>query len=375
MPFYEWQGPVPAARWRSLHAGDHEEANRWMGESLTVGRAARIPDLAERSPAGPGPRFQPLARGGRQREPDFRSCRAGRAELPLGWRCAGARLAFGFAELGRKNGGERPSSSASHSMTSAVAFPRDGKLVDDDWGSCRFALRGAPAMADRAAPAYGPRSEPYAERFIVSGDTTTTWGPVLDGVGLSFAVNDRSLTTTPPITSNGAARAMRGDGSRGAEDHRPAGVRTASCSCAGRAPTDREPAPRPCLREAALSCAPGEGSNGLAREADHHRLMRGKAWPCSHGSSRAACFAAWRLAFAGFAVAEYGVWISMLVYGVRARRNHDRRTDRGAAARAPPALVAPFRLGDLGSATAEAPAPVARVRHPRPAAMGRASRR
>jgi hypothetical protein len=84
-----------------------------------------------------------------------------------------ARLAFGLAELGRKTEAIAEFERLAHDDFAGLPFDGNWLLT---MGFLSFACA---ALGDTArAAALTAALEPYGERFLVSGDATTTWGPV-----------------------------------------------------------------------------------------------------------------------------------------------------------------------------------------------------
>jgi tetratricopeptide (TPR) repeat protein len=166
-PLFGWH--VRSCRaMRALHAGDAREADRWMRDALEVGSHADR-TLAQRSAQAQAALRHWLVGRPRELIPILRS---GVESCP--WLAVRrARLAFGLADLGRK--------------TEAVAeFER---LAQDDFGALPhdgnwlltigFLAFACAALGDAArARSLTAALEPYGDRFLVSGDATTTWGPV-----------------------------------------------------------------------------------------------------------------------------------------------------------------------------------------------------
>ena len=90
-----------------------------------------------------------------------------------------ARLAFGLAELGRKTEASTELERLAHDDFGSV--PRDGNWLM----TMAFVSFTAASLGDepRAALLYHAL-RPYADRFLVSGDCSTTWGPVATALGV-----------------------------------------------------------------------------------------------------------------------------------------------------------------------------------------------
>jgi class 3 adenylate cyclase/tetratricopeptide (TPR) repeat protein len=249
MPFYEWQ-VLSCRAMRALHVGDGEEAKRWMDESLAVGARAD-PDLAERSLQAQAALHHWLVGHPRELIPILRAGVQSCPWLPV----RRARLAFGFAELGRKT--EASAEFERLALDDFAVLPRDGNwLMTMGFLSFACAALGDTERARLLTVAL----EPYAERFIVSGDTTTTWGPVSTALAVLAVTIARYDDAADHFE-----RALEQCAATGAEAQKVLAQREYARMLLVRGrTTDRERASA-LVREAALACA-RRGLDGLAEK-------------------------------------------------------------------------------------------------------------
>jgi tetratricopeptide (TPR) repeat protein len=166
-PLFGWH--VRSCRaMRALHAGDAREADRWMRDALELGSHADR-TLAQRSAQGQAALWHWLVGRPRELIPILRS---GVESCPwLAVRRAG--LAFGLAELGRKT--EAVAEFERLAQDDFRALPHDGNWLL----TIGFLAFACAALGDaERARLLTTTLEPYGDRFLVSGDATTTWGPV-----------------------------------------------------------------------------------------------------------------------------------------------------------------------------------------------------
>lgn len=166
----------PLQRWhaqscrtmRALLGGDIEEGGRSIEAALRLGASAD-PLLAARAAepqaalrqwiVGPSRELIPILRGAVQSCPWLAVRRA--------------RLAFGLAELGRKT--EAIAEFEPLAQDDFVGIPRDGNWLM----TMAFLSLACAALGDvERAGVLAEALEPYDDRFLVSGDATTAWGPV-----------------------------------------------------------------------------------------------------------------------------------------------------------------------------------------------------
>jgi class 3 adenylate cyclase/tetratricopeptide (TPR) repeat protein len=166
-PLFEWRSGLYRAM-RSLHAGDTEDGDRLMLEAFEVGRRVDA-EMAGRGLAAQAALARWVSGKPRELIPVLRDGVEGCPWLPV----RRARLAFGLAELGRKT--EASAEFERLVQDDFASLLRDGNwLLTMGFLSFTCGLLGDQARAVLLADAIAP----YADRFFVSGDTTSTWGPV-----------------------------------------------------------------------------------------------------------------------------------------------------------------------------------------------------
>jgi tetratricopeptide (TPR) repeat protein len=166
-PLHHWHVRSCSAM-RALHRGDVAEADRWMREALELGGHADLA-MAERSLEAQAALRHWLVGGPRELIPILRQ---GVQSCP--WLAVRrARLAFGLAELGRKT--EAIAEFERLAQDEFASVSRDGNWLM----TMAFLSFACAALGDTVRAAWLTAAlEPYGERFLVSGDATTTWGPV-----------------------------------------------------------------------------------------------------------------------------------------------------------------------------------------------------